>query len=280
MVEEKTFFALCVGRISRSRNTNGYISKSSNYFFGEKTRRFLFAAANVIQALGDGFISDLQSHAVPASKIVVIPPWLDTDFIRPLQRQNSFSHEQGLNGDFVVLYSGNLGLSQGLENVLFAAKILSHLQAYSLCLCWDGANRGKLVTQASELGLQNVKFIPFQTRERLPEVLATSDVSLVSLQGGIGNSSLPSKTFPILASGRPVLAVADKESGLWNLVQQSKGGMCVPRLIQNIWLKPSRFWNNHQNCAVRCLKIRGSLLYNFILVNQPLINSRPFYKDL
>jgi len=189
---------------------------------------FCLRRTNTIQVLGNGFISGLKSHAVPGSKIVVIPPWLDTDFIRPLPRQNSFSYEQGLNGDFVVLYSGNLGLSQGLENVLLAAKFLSHLQHIRFVFVGDGANREKLVTMASDMQLNNVKFIPFQPRECLPEVLATSDVSLVSLQGGIGNSSLPSKTFPIFASGRPVLAVADKESGLWNLVQQSKGGMCVP----------------------------------------------------
>lgn len=193
-----------------------------------KLEDFCLRRANVMQVLGNGFISDLQSHTVPASKIVVIPPWLDTDFIRPLPRQNSFSYEQGVNGDFVVLYAGNLGFSQGLENVLLAAKFLSHLQHIRFVFVGDGANREKLVTQASELGLQNVKFIPFQTRERLPEVLATSDVSLVSLQEGVGDSSLPSKTFPVLASGRPVLAVADKGSGLWNLVQQSQGGMCVP----------------------------------------------------
>jgi colanic acid biosynthesis glycosyl transferase WcaI len=192
-----------------------------------KLEDFCLRRANVIQVLGDGFISDLQSHSVPPDKIVVIPPWLDTDFIRPLPRQNSFSYEQGLNGDFVVLYAGNLGFSQGLENVLLAAKMLFHLQHIRFVFIGDGANRERLVTQASELGLQNVKFIPFQPRERLPEVLATSDISLVSLQSGIGNSSLPSKTFPILASGRPVLAVADEGSGLWNLIQQSQGGVCV-----------------------------------------------------
>jgi colanic acid biosynthesis glycosyl transferase WcaI len=188
---------------------------------------FCLRHARVIQVLGDGFISSLKSHAVPTSKIVVIPPWLDTDFIRPLPRRNSFSIEQGLNENFVVLYAGNLGFSQGLENVLLAAKMLSHLYHIRFVFIGDGANRERLVTQTSELGLQNVKFIPLQPRERLPEVLATSDISLVSLQGGVGDSSLPSKTFPILASGRPVLAVADKGSGLWNLVQQSRGGVCV-----------------------------------------------------
>lgn len=189
---------------------------------------FCLRNAKVIQVLGDGFISDLKSHNVSDSKIVVIPPWLDTDFIRPSPRQNSFSYEQGLDGDFVILYAGNLGFSQGLENVLLAAKILSHLQHIRFVFVGDGANREKLVTQAVDLRLHNVKFIPFQPRERLPEVLATSDVSLVSLQSGVGDSSLPSKTFPILASGRPVLAVADKGSGLWNLMQQSQGGVCVP----------------------------------------------------
>ena len=92
-------------------------------------------------------------------------------------------------------------------------------------LVGDGAGKERLVSQASELN--NVRFLPFQPRERLPEVLASADLSLVILKQGMGSSSLPSKTFSILSSARPVLACVDKGSDTWNLIERSQSGLCV-----------------------------------------------------
>ena len=162
------------------------------------------------------------------TKIVVIPPWIDTNFIHPLPRHNTFSKEYDLDDYFVILYAGNLGFSQGLEKILLTAQQLHTQPNFQFVLIGDGPNRQNLVRQTTELGLTNVKFIPFQARERLPELLATADLALVTQQSGLGIYSLPSKTFPILASGRPVLAVADESSGLQKLVTQSGAGVCVP----------------------------------------------------
>ncbi len=188
---------------------------------------FCLRRASAIQVLHEGFIADLQPHAVPRHKMVVVPPWLDTEFIRPLPRRNSFSVEHGLADGFTVLYAGNLGLSQGLDNVLLAAQRLDSRSDVQFVFVGEGACREQLVAQAGQLNLTSVRFIPFQPRERLPEVLASADVSLVSLRRGIGDGSLPSKTFPILASGRPILAAVDQGSGIWNLIQQSAAGVCV-----------------------------------------------------
>jgi hypothetical protein len=91
----------------------------------------------------------------------------------------------------------------------------------------DTAGREPLISQATQRHLDNVKFLPFQPRSRLPEVLATADVSLITLKKGIGTASLPSKIFSILASGRPLLASVDEGSDTWKLVQRSQAGMCV-----------------------------------------------------
>jgi len=189
---------------------------------------FCLRRATFVQALSDGFLPSLQKRIGLSNKLVVIPPWLDTDFIQPLPRHNAFSTEYGLDDHFTVMYAGNLGLSQGLEHVLMAAKLLSWHPHLRFVFIGDGAQREYLVSQAGQLSLANVKFIPYQPRERLPEVLASADISLVSLQPGIGDDSLPSKTFPILASGRPILAIVEQGSVIWNLVQRSQAGICVP----------------------------------------------------
>jgi colanic acid biosynthesis glycosyl transferase WcaI len=73
-----------------------------------------------------------------------------------------------------------------------------------------------------------VQFIPFQPRERLPEVLATADISLVILKHGIGTDSLPSKTFSIMASGRPIIVSVEADSEISKLIKKADAGVWVP----------------------------------------------------
>lgn len=186
---------------------------------------FCLRRAAYIQVLSDGFLADLARHRIAPDRIAVIPHWLDTALIRPLPRRNSFSSEHALDERFVVLYAGNLGLSQGLETVLEAARILIDHAEFLFLFVGEGAGRSHLEKQAGDL--ENVRFLPFQPRERLPEVLACADVSLVALKRGLGSASLPSKLFSILASGRPVLASVDENSDTWNLVRSAQAGLCI-----------------------------------------------------
>jgi colanic acid biosynthesis glycosyl transferase WcaI len=186
---------------------------------------FCLHTAQRIQVLGEGFLVDLAHHNIKPEKVVIIPPWLDTELISPMPRENPFSCEHGLNDKFVVLYAGNLGLIQDLDIVLEAACRLAHEADIVFLFVGDGASKEQLVSQAATLN--NVHFLPFQPRERLPEVMATADISLVVLKKGMGYSSLPSKTFSILSSARPVLACVDEGSDAWNFVEHSQAGLRV-----------------------------------------------------
>jgi colanic acid biosynthesis glycosyl transferase WcaI len=159
--------------------------------------------------------------------MALVYDWVDTDLIRPMPHDNPFAREQNLKDRFVILYAGNLGLSQGLEHVLTAAAQLVNQQDISFVLVGDGAGRDHLVTEVKRRQLGNVQFLPFQPRNRLPEVLASADVSLVMLRRGIGTASLPSKIFSVMASGRPLITSVDEGSETWNLVQRAQAGLCV-----------------------------------------------------
>ena len=189
---------------------------------------FFLRSSKYVRILSESFIQPLLSLGVPEEHMVLIYDWVDTDLIRPFPRNNDFSREHGLGEKFVVLYAGNLGFSQGLEHVLTAAQLLQDRKDIKFVLLGEGAGRNNLMAQAKERQVENVEFLPFQPRSRLPEVLATANVSLVTLKKGIGTASLPSKCYSILASGRPLLASVDVGSGTWNLVQRSGGGICVP----------------------------------------------------
>jgi len=187
---------------------------------------FCLRRASRIQVLSAGFVSDLASHGLVLDQMAVIPPWLDTALIRPLPRRNSFSHDHALDDRFVVLYAGNIGLSQGLETVLQTADLLKEYGDILFLFVGEGAGRAGLEKQAREM--LNVRFLAHQPRERLPELLASADVSLVVMKKGMGSASLPSKLFSIFASGRPVLASVDEDSDAWKLVCGSQAGLCVP----------------------------------------------------
>jgi len=111
---------------------------------------------------------------------------------------------------------------------LSAAEMLTDQQDLQFVFVGDGTGRELLQTQAKQKQLKNVQFIPFQPREKLPEVLASADISLVILRRGIGSASLPSKTFSIMASGRPILVSVDEESETYKLIKRADAGLCVP----------------------------------------------------
>lgn len=190
--------------------------------------RFSLKRARKVRILAESFLPGVRALGVPDDKVELIYDWVDTRLVRPLPRDNEFAQEHGLVDKFVVLYAGNIGLSQGLEHVLTVAERLAAQTDIYFVLVGDGAGKARLVRDAQARQLANVIFLPFQPRSRLPQVLATADVSLVPLQQGIGAQSLPSKSFSILASGRPILASVDEDSDLARLVQRSEAGLCVP----------------------------------------------------
>jgi colanic acid biosynthesis glycosyl transferase WcaI len=190
--------------------------------------RFGLEHARRVRILSESFVPGLRNLGVPDGKMTLIYDWVDTDLIRPLPRQNSFAREHNLVDKFVVMYAGNLGLSQGLEHVLSAAEILCGQEDIRFVIVGDGIARPRLIERVNQRSLQNVQFIPAQPRARLPELLAAADVSLVTLQKGIGNGSLPSKSFSILASGRPLIASVDEKSDLATLIHRAQAGIYVP----------------------------------------------------
>lgn len=193
-----------------------------------RLEKFCLKRSAFVRILSQSFAAPLSSLGVSQEKVALVYDWVETDLIKPLPKNNNFAREHQLDNKFVALYAGNIGLSQGLEHVLAAADLLKDYEEINFVFVGDGAGREQLMAQAIERNLGNVQFLPFQPRDRLPEVLATADVSLVTLKKGIGTASLPSKSFSILASGRPILASVDEGSDTWSLVQRAQAGICVP----------------------------------------------------
>lgn len=188
--------------------------------------RLIYRLSARIIVISDGFRRNLLAKGVPEPKIDVIPPWADIQAIQPATHDNAFRRELQVDGNFVVLYSGGLTHNACLDSLLQAAhKLRSH--PVTFVIVGDGVRKQALTEKATELGLWNVKFLPFQPLERYPEVLAASDITTVTLNSHSTFFSVPSKIYRQMAAARPVLAITEPGNELTRLIEESQCGVCV-----------------------------------------------------
>jgi colanic acid biosynthesis glycosyl transferase WcaI len=194
--------------------------------------RWTYRRADAVTVLSDDLQANLVAKiagTVPDAhdRIRVIPNFVDTERIRPHEAAASpYRRRHGLVGRRVVMYAGNVGFSQSLDLVLAAARKLADRTDVVFVINGQGSARPVLEEQAA--GLDNVRFVDFEPKELLPEVLAAGDVHLVPLRRGLARSSVPSKTYSILAAGRPLVASVDEGTEVARVVEQAGAGLAVP----------------------------------------------------
>jgi colanic acid biosynthesis glycosyl transferase WcaI len=193
----------------------------------ESVERMMYRAAAHISVIAPSFRDHIRAKGIAPSKLSVIPNFVNTDFVRPLSRRNSFSERHGLNNRFVVTYSGNLGYAYDFEALLEAAALLKAEREMVFLIVGNGVLKQRLEEKARTSGLENVRFLPLQPYAELPWLRAASDAQVALYRRGSASHSMPSKVYEIMASGRPVLAAADKGSDLRNLVEDTGCGVCV-----------------------------------------------------
>ncbi|WP_017653616.1 glycosyltransferase family 4 protein [Fortiea contorta] len=191
--------------------------------------KFAYCSATKISVIADGFVDNLQKKGVASDKIVQIPNWVDVNFIRSLpQENNSFRATHNLKDKFVVLYSGNIALTQGLETVIKAAAMLRHIPEVVFVIVGEAKGLQRLQQECLDYGADNVLLLPFQPREHLPQMLAAADVGLVVQKKNVVSFNMPSKIQVLLASGRAIVASVPENGTAARAIKQSGGGFVVP----------------------------------------------------
>lgn len=188
--------------------------------------RFTYRRAAAVTVLSDDLAANVAARAGGPDRVVVIPNFVDSADIQPGPRANRYRAEYGLGDRTVVMYAGNVGYSQPLGMVVEAARRLADRD--DLVFVVNGGGSGLAAIEQAAAGLPNMVFAPLQPRERLSEVLAAADIHLVVLRSGVARSSVPSKTYSILAAGRPVLASIDPGSEVARMIEGAGAGCVVP----------------------------------------------------
>ncbi|QDV68257.1 putative glycosyl transferase [Rosistilla carotiformis] len=194
-------------------------------------RQRLLAAyrqADRIVVLDDDMRDRLVGWGLPREKFSIVPNWVDTEAIRPLAAANPFRVAHDLDDRFVVMHSGNMGMSQRLEVLINAACHPNWPDHAVVALVGDGARKAALQRYAAERGAQHVRFIEYQPIERLTESLTAADLHVVSMDANIRGCLAPSKLYGILASGTPVLAIAPETFSIAREIRSHRIGCAVP----------------------------------------------------
>ncbi len=193
--------------------------------------KFAYQTATKISVISEGFRDNLLRKGVPKHKITVMPNWVDINFITCFEQNRTTNHFRTayqLEDKFVVLYSGNIGLTQGLETVVKTAIRLRDFADIAFVIVGEEDALKKLQKSCQEHNANNVLLLPFQPREELPEMLAAADVSLVVQKENMSSFNMPSKIQVLLASGRAIIASIPNDSTAASAVLQSGGGILVP----------------------------------------------------
>lgn len=188
--------------------------------------RFFYRRASTVVAIADGMIPHLEKAGVPRDKMVAIPNGVDTDVFGSPVKENEVRREWGLSGKFVVMYAGAHVLSQSLETLVEAARILSPDPRIQFVLVGEGSEKARIQHMVASNGLENVHFKDAVGKGRMPPILAAADVFVAHLRNvPLFEGALPNKLIEYLGAGRPVVVGIGGDAR--RLVEAAGGGIYV-----------------------------------------------------
>ena len=213
---------------------NQQVIKTTNLLarWWRKANRRVFARAERVYTIGEG-MRDCLSQYADAEKIKVVPLWPNDTHIQPIAKDdNLFIKEHHLEGQFVVLYSGNLGSTHRVEVLVDVARSMEDV---TFVIIGEGAKKKLIAERVEREECRNVMLLPYQPLETLSHVLSAADVAVVTLDMGASQMSVPSKTFNLMAVGAPIMGIASPESELGRLVgKYGMGRLFMPEDIDGM----------------------------------------------
>lgn len=193
---------------------------------GRVIENFTYRNADKIIVISEDFKRNIMEKGVPEEKIVVVYNWVDEEAVKHVPREeNKLFDMYGLDRKkFYVTYSGNIGLTQNMDMLLEVAKELEEDPNIQFVLIGEGAYKKRVEEIIAEKNIGNVTLLPFQPYEDISHVFSLGDAGLVISKPGVGENSVPSKTWSILSASRPVLANFD-ENELKSIVAENQCGI-------------------------------------------------------
>jgi glycosyltransferase involved in cell wall biosynthesis len=196
--------------------------------FWQKLNKKVYLSAEKVYTLNSSMKKQLTKY-VSEDKIFVVPIWTDNKFFQPIEKKsNLFIKKHALSNKFIVMYSGNLGLTHDVEIIPEIANLIN-IPEIEFIIIGEGDKRSLLDQKIKELKLTNCQLLPLQEISMLPSSLSAADISIVTLGKAASNSSIPSKVFNIMSVGTPVLGITKIESELSSIILKNEIGAVFER---------------------------------------------------
>lgn len=194
----------------------------------KKANKLIISNATRIITISNGMRKLIEQYS-EGRVVEVIPIWTDNNFFFSIPRQeNVFLIQHGLCDKFIVLYSGNLGITHDVDVIIDLAENLQNDNVFFVII-GGGEKYALISSEISNRALNNCMILPLQPSHILPHSFSAADIAIVTLSKNASHLSVPSKTYNYLSVGAPLLCIADKKSEIGELVEKYSVGMCFSK---------------------------------------------------
>ena len=205
--------------------------KEDNYIYKKwsKWNKKSFSKADTIFTLSEGMKKRLSIY-IDMNKIISIPNWSASNDLKPIDKEsNIFINNNNLTNKFIVLYSGNIGISHNVEYIIEVAKNINNIKDIHFLIIGEGGKKKTLEDKVAEYNLENCTFLTWQNIDIMPYSLASADIAVITLNDETSIVAVPSKTYNLLAVGAPLLCIASEKTELYKLVSEYNNGKCFDK---------------------------------------------------
>lgn len=196
------------------------------FLYGVENAAYRNAA--LVTTLTSSMRRRIVDKGVPEEKVQLVEPRMDESLseLSPAE-EIAFRRRHALDNKFLVTYSGNMGVKQGLDVVLEAAAMNRSDDSILFLLVGSGADCDRLQRRAAELKLSNARFLPLLDEEDYRGLVAASGICLVTQQKSVSEVAFPSKIVTYLAAARPIIASVNPESEVAHITRECGAGRVV-----------------------------------------------------
>lgn len=193
---------------------------------GRMIEDFTYKHADKIIVISEDFKRNIMAKGVPEEKIVVVYNWVDQNAVKNIERKDNklFDKYHLDRNKFYITYSGNIGLTQNMDLLLDVARSLEDNEEIQFVLIGEGAYKEQVKEVITRNNIKNVTLLPFQPYEDISHVFSLGDVGIIISKPGVGENSVPSKTWSIMSASRPVLANFD-ENEIKTILSENECGV-------------------------------------------------------
>ena len=190
--------------------------------------RAILKRARGVVALDRFMAERLEAKAPVGDRMVITPPWPHENVLEPVAHsENPFRKEQGLDENFVVMYSGNISPAHPVETVLEVARLMKDHDRLVFLFIGGGNGKKRIDEFIAEHHLTNVRTLPYQPLETIKYSLSAADVHLVSMGAEMVGIVHPCKIYGAMTVARPILLLGPRESHAGELLEKFRMGWQV-----------------------------------------------------